>query len=128
VRSHELAPYVLPVPGAGTGIASVFLAYTGDGSKFGKPSEAANYTGLVPRGHGPVRAHNEGGVPSAGAAILQAPRPPLRAKEGGRLRTKFYELNGRTGKTKSAVAAARRLVCLLRILVTRAGVLRGHKP
>jgi hypothetical protein len=35
------------------------------------------------------------------------------AEEGGRLRTKFHGLNERMGKTKSAVAAARRLVCLL---------------
>jgi transposase len=48
-RSHELAPYVLSVPGDGMGIASAFLAYAGDGSRFGKPSEVANYAGLVPR-------------------------------------------------------------------------------
>jgi hypothetical protein len=39
------------------------------------------------------------------AVILQASRALLRKK--------FLLLNGRTGKTKSAVAAARRLVCLL---------------
>jgi hypothetical protein len=43
--------------------------------------------------------------------VLQASRSLLRAK--------FHELNGRMGKTKSATAAARRLVCLLWILVTR---------
>jgi hypothetical protein len=48
VKNHELAPYVLPVPGAGMGIASAFLAYVGDGSRFGKPSEAANYAGMCP--------------------------------------------------------------------------------
>jgi hypothetical protein len=32
---------------------------------------------------------------------------------------KFHQLNERMGKTKSAVAIARRLVCLLWLLVTR---------
>jgi hypothetical protein len=47
------------------------------------------------------------------AVILQALRALLRSKEGALLRRKFLLLNERTGKTKSAIAAARRLVCLL---------------
>jgi hypothetical protein len=36
--------------------------------------------------------------------VLQASWSLLQAKEGGRLQTKFHELNERMGKTKSAVA------------------------
>jgi hypothetical protein len=106
------------------GIAPAFLACAEDGSGFGKPSEAANRAGLAPRpdcsGDTDRYGHiTKAGCSPPGAAILQALRPLLRPKEGGRLRTKFHELNERMGKTKSAVAAARRLVCLLRILATR---------
>jgi hypothetical protein len=38
---------------------------------------------------------------------------------GEQMQTKFHELSERVGKTKSAVAVAQRLVCLLWILVTR---------
>jgi transposase len=76
-RSYELAPYVLPVPGAGMGIASAFLAYVGADSRFSKPPEAANCAGLTPRSL-------------------------LRSKEGGWLRSTFHGLNGRMGKTESA--------------------------
>jgi transposase len=110
VRSHELAPYVLPVPGAGTGIASAFLAYAGDRSRFGKPPEAANYAGLAPRADCSGHTNRYGHITKAGcrplrAVILQASWSLLRAKEGGRLQTKFHELNERMGKTKSAAAA-----------------------
>jgi transposase len=124
VRSHELAPYVLPVPGAGMGIASAFPAYAGAGSRFNKPPEAANYAGLVPRADCSGDTDRYGYITKAGyrplrAVVLQTPQSLLRAKEGGRLQTKFHGLNGRMGKTKSAAAAVRRLVCLLWILVMR---------
>jgi transposase len=31
-RKHELAPYIMSIPGIGIGIASVILAYIGDGA------------------------------------------------------------------------------------------------
>jgi transposase len=49
IRDHELAPYIMSVPGVGMRIAAAFLAYVGDGKRFSKPSESANYAGLVPR-------------------------------------------------------------------------------
>jgi transposase len=48
-RSHELAPYIMSIPGIGIGIAAVILAYIGDGSRFSKPGQVANYAGLTPR-------------------------------------------------------------------------------
>jgi len=49
VAQHELAPYVMSVPGVGPGVAAAFLAYVGDGSRFSSPAQVANYIGLVPR-------------------------------------------------------------------------------
>jgi len=49
VAEHELAPYVLSVPGVGPGVAAAFLAYVGDGKRFSSPAQVANYIGLVPR-------------------------------------------------------------------------------
>jgi transposase len=46
-RKHELAPYVLSIPGIG--IAGVILAYIGDGSRFSTAGQAANYAGPAPR-------------------------------------------------------------------------------
>jgi transposase len=124
IRSHELAPYIMSVPGVGMGLAAAFLAYVGDGKRFSKPSEVANYAGLVPRLDCSGDSDRYGHITKAGcrplrAVILQASWALLRSKEGGRLRAKFFLLNERMGKTKSAVAIARRLLCLLWILATR---------
>jgi hypothetical protein len=43
----------------------------------------------------------------------------MAVKEGGRLKEKFFLLAERWGKTRSAVALARRMVGLIWILVTR---------
>jgi hypothetical protein len=51
--------------------------------------------------------------------ILQATWSLIRCKEGGRLKEKFFLLAERRGKTRSAVALARRMVGLMWILVTR---------
>jgi transposase len=48
-RNHELSPYIMSIPGIGIGIAAVLLAYLGDGSRFSKPGQVANYAGLAPR-------------------------------------------------------------------------------
>jgi transposase len=76
---HELATYVLPVPGAGMGTASAFPAYAGDGSRFSKPPEEANYTGHTNRcGH-----ITKAGCRPLRAVVLQASRSLLRSKEIG---------------------------------------------
>jgi transposase len=124
VRAHELTPYLLSVPGVGMSFAAAFLAYVGDGKRFTKPSEVANYVGLVPRLDCSGETNRYGHITKAGCRalrgiVLQASWALLRAKEGGRLQAKFFLLRERIGKTKSAVAIARRLVSLLWILVTR---------
>jgi transposase len=120
VRNHEPAPYVLPVPGVGMGIAPAFLACAGDGSRFSKPPEAANCAGLMPRVDCSWDTDRYGHVTKAGcrplgAVVLRMSRPLLRAK--------FHELNGRMGKTKSAAAGVPAVDT-----GNAAGVLRGHEP
>jgi hypothetical protein len=93
-RNHELAPYIMPVPGIGIGIAAVVLAYMGDGSRFSTPGQAANYAGLAPQAdcsgkterYGPIAkyqfCHPIRGVVREGvwAAIARSGKGPLSGK------------------------------------------------
>lgn len=124
VAAHELAPYVMSVPGVGPGVAAAFLAYVGDGSRFSSPAQVANYVGLVPRIDCSGETNRYGRITKDGCrairgVILQATWSLIRCKEGGRLKAKFFLLSERRGKTRSAVALARRMVGLMWILVTR---------
>jgi transposase len=124
VTDHELAPYVMSLPGVGPGVAAAFLAYVGDGSRFSSPAQVANYVGLVPRIDCSGETNRYGRITKDGCRairgiILQATWSLIRCKEGGRLKEKFFILSERKGKTKSAVALARRMVGLMWILVTR---------
>jgi transposase len=49
VRKDALTPYLLSIPGIGLRLAAAILAYIGDGKRFGKGSQVANYAGLTPR-------------------------------------------------------------------------------
>jgi len=124
VAQHELAPYVMSVPGVGPGVAAAFLAYVGDGSRFSSPAQVANYIGLVPRLDCSGETNRYGHITKEGCravrgVILQATWSLIRCKEGGRLKEKFFLLSERRGRTRSAVALARRMVGLMWILVTR---------
>ena len=124
VAEHELAPYVMSVPGVGPGVAAAFLAYVGDGSRFSSPAQVANYIGLVPRLDCSGETNRYGHITKEGCravrgVILQATWSLIRCKEGGRLKEKFFLLSERRGRTRSAVALARRMVGLMWILVTR---------
>lgn len=124
VAEHELAPYVMSIPGVGPGVAAAFLAYRGDGSRFSSPAQVANYIGFVPRIDCSGETNRYGHITKEGcravrAVILQATWSLIRCKEGGRLKEKFFLLSERRGKTRSAVALARRMVGLMWILVTR---------
>ena len=124
VAEHELAPYVMSIPGVGPGVAAAFLAYVGDGSRFSNPAQVANYIGFVPRIDCSGETNRYGHITKEGcrtlrAVILQAAWSLIRCKEGGRLQAKFFLLSERRGKTRSAVALARRMVGLMWILVTR---------
>jgi transposase len=48
VRESEIAPYIMSIPGVGPSLAAAFIAYVGDGDRFTKSAEAANYAGLTP--------------------------------------------------------------------------------
>lgn len=124
VAEHELAPYIMSLPGVGPGVAAAFLAYVGDGSRFSSPSQVANYIGLVPRLDCSGETNRYGHITKEGCravrgVIMQATWSLIRCKEGGRLKEKFFLLSERRGRTRSAVALSRRMVGLMWILVTR---------
>jgi transposase len=124
VAEHELAPYVMSLPGVGPGVAAAFLAYVGDGTRFSSPAQVANYIGLVPRLDCSGETNRYGHITKEGCravrgVILQATWSLIRCKVGGRLKEKFFLLSERRGKTRSAIALARRMVGLMWILVTR---------
>jgi transposase len=124
VAEHELAPYIMSIPGVGPGVAAAFLAYVGDGSRFSSQAQVANYIGLVPRLDCSGETNRYGHITKQGCrairgVILQATWSLIRCKEGGRLKEKFFLLSERRGKTRSAVALARRMVGLMWILVSR---------
>jgi transposase len=124
VRKSELTPYILSIPGVGPALAAAFLAYIGDGKRFTKPAEAANYVGLVPRVDCSGETNRYGNILPGGnralrSIILQCAWALVRSKNGGRLRKKYDELTGRMSKAKSAVAIARRMITLMWVLVTR---------
>jgi transposase len=124
VREHALAPYVMSIPGVGTGVAGAFLAYVGDGSRFSKVSEVANYVGLVPRLDCSGDTNRYGSITKMGCRalrgiILQSVWSLIQTKEGGRLNNKYFLLAERMSNGKSAVAIARKLVGLMWTLVTR---------
>jgi len=124
VANHELAPFMMSVPGVGPGVAAAFLAYVGDGRRFSSPAQVANYIGLVPRLDCSGETNRYGHITKEGCravrgVILQATWSMIRCKAGGRLREKFFLLSERRGRTRSAVALARRMVGLMWILATR---------
>jgi transposase len=125
VAEHELAPYVMSLPGVGPGVAAAFLAYIGDGSRFSSPAQVANYIGLVPRIDCSGETNRYGRITKDGCRairgiIMQAAWSLVRCKEGRRRKVKFFLLSERKGRTKSAVALARRMVGLMWILLTLA--------
>lgn len=124
IAEHELSPYVMSIPGVGPGVAAAFLAFVGDGRRFSSPAQVANYVGLIPRIDCSGETNRYGRITKDGCrairgVILQATWSLLRCKDGGRLQAKFFLLCERKGRTKSAVAIARRIVGLMWILVTR---------
>jgi transposase len=102
VAEHELAPYVMSIPGVGPGVAAAFLAHVGDGSRFAGPAQVANYIGFVPRIDCSGETNRYGHITNEGCralrgVILQAAWSLIRCKEGGRLKEKFFLLSERRG-------------------------------
>jgi transposase len=130
VRSHELAPYIMSIPGVGIGIAAVLLAYLGDGNRFSKPGQVANYAGLTPQVDCSGETKHYGSIakyqfchPIRGI-VLEGVWAMVRSGKGP-LFTKYSSLAGRMNKRKSAVAVARKMVTLTWLLMKRREYYRG---
>lgn len=125
LKSNELTPHVMSVPGVGPDTAMAFLAFVGDGSRFSCAAEVSNYIGLVPRvdisgdmvHYG--RINKKYGCTSIRRVLIQAAGALVRAKLGGVLAEKYYELRKRKGYGKAIVAIARKMGELLWVLVRR---------
>ncbi|GMO49274.1 MAG: hypothetical protein Pg6C_11880 [Treponemataceae bacterium] len=131
VRESELAPFVMPAPGVGPSLAAAFIAYAGDGCRFAKGGEAANYTGLTPKTDCSGETNRYGHiqrrrwVPGAEKRRAAVRLALARSSGGGSLKAKFAALSPRTGKTKSAAAIARRMIVLMRVLAKRRELYNG---
>jgi transposase len=119
-----MAPYIMSIPGIGIGIAAVILAYIGDGSRFSKPGQVANYAGLAPRVDCSGETARYGSIanyqfchPIRGI-VIEGVWAMVRSGKGP-LFTKYNELTGRMSKKKSAVAVARKMVILAWLLMKR---------
>jgi transposase len=124
-REHELTPYVMSIPGVGIGIAAVLIACPGDGKRFSKASEVANYAGFAPRVDCSGDTNHYGSIAKYSychpirAIVLEGVWAINRCGYGGPLAAKFRSLAGRMNKRKSAVAVARKLVTLAWLLMKR---------
>jgi transposase len=124
-RNNELTPYVMSIPGVGIGLASVLIAYLGDGKRFSKASEVANYAGFAPRvdcsgdtnRYGSIARHRF--CHPIRAVVLEGVWAISRCGYGGPLGAKFQALKDRMNKRKSAVAIARKLVTPAWLLMKR---------
>jgi transposase len=132
-RKHELAPYVLSIPGVGLGIASVFLAYLGDGSRFENAGQVASYAGLVPSVDSSGERERYGGISRTTycrpirSVVLEGVWTLVRTRvgTGDALAGKWESLSCRMSRRKSAVAVARKLVCLAWLLMRRREYYKG---
>jgi transposase len=130
VRKHELAPYIMSIPGIGIGIAGVLLAYLGDGSRFSKPGQVANYAGLAPRVDCSGDTERYGSIaryqychPIRGI-VLEGVWAMVRSGKGPLFAT-FNSLAERMNRRKSAVAVARKMVTLAWLLMRRREYYQG---
>jgi transposase len=120
----------MSIPGIGIDIAAALLAYLGDGSRFSTAAQVANYAGLAPRVDCSGDTDRYGGIaryqfchPIRGI-VLEGVWALVRSGKGP-LFEKFQELSGRMNKRKSAVAVARKMVCLAWLLMKRREYYRG---
>jgi transposase len=129
-RENELTQYIMSIPGVGIQIAAVLLAYLGDGSRFGKGAQVANYAGLTPRVDCSGETAHYGSIARyqfchpIRAVVLEGVWAMVRSKRGP-LYTKYSALAERMSKRKSAVAAARKMVILAWLLMQRREYYRG---
>jgi transposase len=123
-RENELSPYIMSIPGIGIGIAAVLSAYLGDGSRFSKAGEVANYAGLAPRVDCSGKTEHYGSIAKyqfchpIRSVVLEGVWAMVRSKQGS-LYAKYSGLSCRMSKRKSAVAVARKMVILAWLLMKR---------
>ena len=130
MRAHELAPYVMSIPGIGIEIAAALLAYLGDGSRFSTAARVSNYAGLAPRVDCSGETERYGGIAryqfchAIRGVVLEGVWAMIWSGKGP-LFEKYEELSGRMNKRKSAVAVARKMVSLAWLLMKRREYYRG---
>jgi hypothetical protein len=118
----------MSIPGIGTGIAAILLAYLGDGERFNKAGQAANYTGLVPKVDCSGETEKYGSIaryqfcPPIRGIVLEGLWAMLRSGKVP-LFTKFRDLSQWINRRKSAVA--RKMVTLAWLLIKRREYYRG---
>jgi transposase len=125
VQSHELAPYVMSIPGIGLWIAAALLAYLGNWKRFENAGQVANYAGRTPRVDCSGDTERYGSIAKYSCCkairrvVIEGVWSLARSGNGGPLQAKFHELSGRMSKKKSAVAIARKMVTLAWLLMKR---------
>jgi transposase len=130
-REHELAPYVLSVPGVGMKTAAALLAYLGDGRRFTKASQVVNYAGLVPSVDCSGETNHYGQIAkytfchAIRGVVLEGVWSLVRSGKENTLFNKYESLSARIGKKKSAVAVARKMVSLAWLMLRRHEFYRG---
>ncbi|MDR0639377.1 MAG: transposase [Spirochaetaceae bacterium] len=125
---HGLTPYIMSIPGAGIEAAGVLL---GDGSRFDRAGQAANYAGFTPQVDCSGKTERYGGI--AGyqfchpirRVVLERVWAMVRSRKGP-LFMKYEELPGRMSKKKSVVAAAARKMAGLAWLLMKRLVWRRY--
>jgi transposase len=128
-RNHELIAYIMSIPGIGLGIAAVILAYIGDGSRFSKACQVANYAGLAPRVDCSGETERYGSIARyqfchpIRAVVLEGVWALVKSGKGP-LFDKYTELSGRMSKRKSAVVVARKMVRLAWLLISGGSITR----
>jgi transposase len=122
-RQNDLTPYIMSIPGVGIGLASVIIAYLGDGSRFEKAGEVANYAGFTPRVDCSGETDHYGHISKKSychpirGVVIQGVWAMVRSSSGGVLQEKFLQLSQRMNRKKAAVAIARKIVTLAWLLL-----------
>jgi transposase len=130
-REHELAPYVLSVPGVGMKIAAALLAYLGDGSRFTKAAQVANYAGLVPSVDCSGETNHYGSIAkytycqAIRGVVVEGVWSLVKSGKENTLFNMYQNLSGRIGMRKSAIAVARKMVSLAWLMLKRRELYRG---
>jgi transposase len=108
------------IDGVGPIVALAYVAYVGDGKRFGSASQVSNYLGLVPRVDISGTIVRYGNITKRGntylrSLLVQAGWALVRSKKEGALKNRYLYMTQEKGlsKKKSIVAVARKLAELM---------------